>query len=258
MIPKGLDDLGAYSVENVHIYLIDNVPVFKRPYRKSEAENQKLEAKLEIMKKANLIEESKSSYSSPIVSVPIKDGSILIVQYYREVNKRIKDVQNQMPTISEIIDSLAGAQFFSSIDLEQGFSQLEKSREIPFFSTPSGYQYTRCPQGIKTGPALFANAMEKTLRRCKKYARNYLDDIIIFSNSLDHFIHVQSVLNALKSVGFKISAKKFKWFASEIEMLGYVASGLTVHIDQKKIEAVRSRQLSKDQRQLSKSNNLLV
>jgi hypothetical protein len=181
-IPRSPYELGEYSQEEINIQMTDDEPVYRNPYRKSDAENEKIEKKIQIMLKAGLIEESRSSYSSPILSIPKKDGSIRIVQDYRFVNKKIKDLPFQMPTIPEVIDAMAGCKYFSSIDLDQGFSQLKlnkKSREITAFSTTSGhYQYRRCPQGIKTGPAMFANAMEKALRTCKKFARNYLDDTV--------------------------------------------------------------------------------
>lgn len=45
----------------------------------------------------------------------------------RELNKNLIDAQWSMPTVDEVIQQLAGARYFSKIDLKSGYFQLELS-----------------------------------------------------------------------------------------------------------------------------------
>ncbi len=67
-------------------------------------------------------------------------------------------------------------------------------------------QYTRCPQGIKTGPAYFSMAVAKALRPCHGFCTSYFDDVMIYSDTIEqHIEHIKKVMICLKEAGFKIS-----------------------------------------------------
>ena len=48
-------------------------------------------------------------------------------------------------------------------------------------------------------------------------------------------------MNSLKEYGFKISAEKSTWIATEVELLGYVVSGNSIKINPLKIATIRDR-----------------
>ena len=64
------------------------------------------------------IQESKSLVSTPILFVPKKDGSLRLYVNYRGLNSIIVKNRYPLPLITEIVDRVTGANYFSKIDLK--------------------------------------------------------------------------------------------------------------------------------------------
>jgi hypothetical protein len=68
----------------------------------------------------------------------------------------------------------------------------------------------------------------------------YLDDVLIFSKNFGtHLQRVRIVLGAIKEAGLLLNAKKCKFFAREVKVLGHVVNATGVRPDPDKISAVR-------------------
>jgi hypothetical protein len=83
------------------------------------------------------------------------------------------------------------------MDLASGFHQIEVDpRDIQktSFTVKHGhYEYLRMPFGLKNAPATFQRLMDNILREyTEKICFVYMDDIIIFSTSLQE--HIQAWL----------------------------------------------------------------
>ena len=63
------------------------------------------------------------------------------------------------------------------------------------------YEFKRLPQGLANSPGSFQRVMEAVLRGLSwKSCIVYLDDVIIFSQSLDeHVVHLREVFERLRS-----------------------------------------------------------
>ena len=90
-----------------------------------------------------------------------------------------------MPNIEQMLDSLNGSLFFSTIDLGSAYYQVElteDSQEKTAFSTRTGqFCFNRMPFGIAAAPATFQKLMNIVLGKSLwKIAIVYLDDILIF------------------------------------------------------------------------------
>ena len=75
------------------------------------------------MLESDVIRPSSSPWSSPIVLVRKKDGSIRFCVDYRRLNDKTRKDSYPLPNISEILDSLSGAPWFSVVDCPSGFWQ---------------------------------------------------------------------------------------------------------------------------------------
>ena len=67
---------------------------------------------------------SQSSYSSPVVAVRKKDGSLQLCCDYRKLNLKTISHRHPLPRIQNIIDDLGGNNFFSLLDQNKAYQQL--------------------------------------------------------------------------------------------------------------------------------------
>ena len=190
-------------------------PVRKTIFRRTKADIDELEEHVQGLIEKGIVEPSTSPHDSPIFLVKKKNGKKRPILDYREINKIILFLSFPIPLIGYILDMLAGYAYYSVLDLSNGFFQCPlhpDSRKYTAFSTSRGhYQFTRCPQGIKTGPAWFSLCVDMAMRECREFAINYFDDVVIYSRTIEeHLGHIKRVLICLKKWGFKIAPDKCK------------------------------------------------
>ncbi|KZS02342.1 Uncharacterized protein APZ42_000657, partial [Daphnia magna] len=84
------------------------------------------------------------------------------------------------------------------------------------------YEFNRIPFGLTNAPSTFQRAMNNILKTVLyKFALVYLDDIIVFSNSITHHVtHLEAVFRLLKQAGLKLKKKKCEFFKEELHYVG--------------------------------------
>ena len=120
------------------------------------------------MERDGIIEESKSSFNSPLIVVKKKSGEIRPVIDFRELNKMVIAEHYPLPRIDDMLSNLGGAKKFSSLDLRSAFHQIElseDSRELTAFSVNFRKYFKNCPSGIVILP-VFSNLL------CAKHYKN--------------------------------------------------------------------------------------
>ncbi|KAH7704917.1 gagpol and env protein precursor, partial [Aphelenchoides avenae] len=193
-----------------------------------------------------VISQSSSEYSSPVVLVRKKDGSLRMCIDYRKLNRAIKLSQWPMPNIDVMLQSLAGKKFFTTCDLHSGYWQIpltENAKEYTAFSTMGGhYHFNVLPFGLSTAPGQFERAMEKLFAEdLGKTVYVYLDDILIATDSLEeHFEVLERVLQKLREYNLRLKPSKCAFLTTETEFLGHVISVEGLKTDQAKIEKILS------------------
>ena len=127
-------DMGRTNLVKHHIKLTDPIP-FKEAYRRIPPQMYD-EVKTHIQEMLNLgaIRPSNSPWASAIVLVRKKDGRLRFCIDLRRLNNRtIKDAYS-LPKIESILDSLFGAQIFSTLDLKAGYWQVEMAEECKAYT----------------------------------------------------------------------------------------------------------------------------
>lgn len=104
-----------------HIKLTTDKPIYKPPYKTGPSESALIKSELDAMLEAGVIRPSRSPYSSPVLLVKKKDGSVRFCVDYRSLNEiTIKD-RYPIPRVDELFDKLSHARYFTSLDLRSGY-----------------------------------------------------------------------------------------------------------------------------------------
>ena len=119
----------------------------------------KVDEELERLKELDIIEDGPTPWISPLVIVHKDSGSLRVCVDSRMINTAIERERYPMNTIEELTVELNGAKFFSNIDLNKGYHQLElseESRYITTFATHSSlYRYKRLSFRINSAVEVF-------------------------------------------------------------------------------------------------------
>ena len=85
--------------------------------------------------------------------------------------------------------------------------------------------------------------MRAVLQPCESFAKTYLDDIIIFSQTWEeHVAHVRTVLEKLRQAGLTANPRKCVWGVQFVEFLGHRIGNRCLMIPGKRYEAVKNYQ----------------
>ena len=158
---------------------------------------------------------SHSLWASAVVLVRKKDGGLRFCIDLRKLNEQtVKDAYS-LPQIDEMLDSLQGSQWFSSLDLKSGYWQVEMDEEskplTAFTVGPLGfYECERMPFGLTNAPAMFQRLMETCLGDLNlHWCIIYLDDIMIFSKDpASHLERLEAVFQKLEEARSETQAFK--------------------------------------------------
>ena len=109
----------------------DDRPVYVKSYRHPPSMNQEIQAQIQKLLDNKIIRPSISPYSAPVWIVPKKPDASgkrkfrLVIDYRRLNNDVTIEEKYPLPRIEEILDSLGKCTYFTTLDLAQGFHQIE-------------------------------------------------------------------------------------------------------------------------------------
>ena len=177
------------------------------------------------MLSAKIIERSKSPWSFPVVIIDKKDGTKRFCVDFRALNKITKTNSNPLSVIDDVLARLGHARYFTSLDLEISQVLMDDSdKEETAFACHRGlFQLKVMPFGLCNAPAIFQNLMATVLEGLDQFTVAYLDDILIFSRTLEElFFHIQQVFDRLREHSLRLKHKKCSFLKSDTNYLEFV------------------------------------
>ncbi len=153
------------------------------------------------------IRPSKSPFASPFFFVKKKDGMLHPVQDYCKLNEMMIKNQYPLPLISELIDKLCRARYFTKLDVRWGIQQCPnqrgRQREGSISNQPRSlwthHHVLRAHQFACYIPMMMNDIFRNLIAEGK--VTIYLDDILIFSKDLkEHRKVVQQFSNTYERI----------------------------------------------------------
>lgn len=217
----------------------------QRPYRVTPEQRQEIQQQVTKLLKADVIEESYSPWAAPVVLVRKRDGTWRFCLDYRKLNSVTVKDSHPLPRVDDALDALSGSAWFSTIDLQHGYWQVElakEDREKTAFTTGDGlYHFKVMPMGLTNAPATFQRLMEMVLRGLPwKTCLVYLDNVLIFSKTFnDHLQQLEEVFTRFKSCGLKLNPSKCSLAKREVQFLGHIVSKDGIKPDPRNVQSVQ-------------------
>ncbi len=143
---------------------------------------------LQVLLDAGVIQESESSFSSPIVVVRKKNGDIRLCLDYRKLNLQTFKDAYALSNLEKTFSALTGSRWFSVLDLKSYQIEVEESdKNKTAFVCPLGFwEFNRMPQEVTYAPSTFQRLMERCMSD-HPFERGccFLDDLLVFSDTLE-------------------------------------------------------------------------
>ena len=243
-------DLGKTNLAYHHIDTGSARPFKQKTRRLPQAQHKEMETQVQKLADIGIIRPSKSNYASNVLLVQKKDNTWRLCIDYRRLNAQTVNTDPYLiPRIDDTLEHLQGAKYFCTLDLAQGYHQVEMDEESKTKTafttphmTPSLWEFNCMPFGITGGPGTFQRVMDRLLVGMQfKIALAYLDDIIVYGLSPQQVIdRLARVFDRIRSAGLKLKPSKCTFFEKETLYLGHVVSREGIKCDPAKIEKVKT------------------
>ena len=205
---------------------------------------------------------SDNAWVSPVQVVPKKGGTTVIRTEnnillpsrtvtgwricidYRKLNKATRKDHFPLPFLDQMLDRLAGHEYYCFLDGYSGYNQISiapEDQEKTTFTCPYGtFAFRRMPFGLCNAPgtfqrcmmAIFSDMVERTIEI-------FMDDFSVMGNSFDNCLeNLRTVLARCEETNLVLNWEKCHFMVQEGIVLGHRISARGIEVDRAKIEAI--------------------
>ena len=167
--------------------------------------------------------------ASPFFFVSKKDGKLRPCQDYCYLNNWTIKNSYPLPLISNILDKLKGAKYFTKLDVQWGYNNICIHKgdewEAAFKTNKRLFKPTVMFFGMCNSPAMFQAMMDDIFVGMinRKLVIIYMDNILIFAKTKEELERItKMVLAKLQEHDLFLTAKKCKFCKLKIEYLGMI------------------------------------
>jgi hypothetical protein len=220
-------------------------PGFRKVYPMTLTEQTEMHAFLEEALATGHIWQSKSPLGAPVFFIKKKDGKLRFVQDYRALNVITRKNRYPLPLIDDLIHRLKDVHYFTKLDVCWGYNNVricEGDEWNATFRTNRGlFEPLVMYFSLTNSPATFQTMMNEIFQDLitEGVVSVYLDDILIFTNSLEEHRRVTClVLDRMHEHKLYLRLEKYEFEKTKIEYLGIIISHNKVEMDPVKIAGV--------------------
>ncbi|KAL4302814.1 hypothetical protein GQ457_10G009600 [Hibiscus cannabinus] len=205
---------------------------------------------------------SDSEWVSPVQCVPKKGGITVISNEkneliptrtvtgwrvcmdYRKLNKATRKDHFPLPFIDQMLDRLAGKQFYCFLDGYSGYNQIaiapEDQSKTTFTFPYRTFAFRRMPFGLCNAPATFQRCMIAIFSDLNEDCLEiFMDDFSTFGENFDSCLsNLEKVLKRCKETNLVLNWEKCHFMVDEGIVLGHKISSKGMEVDKEKIEVI--------------------
>jgi hypothetical protein len=241
-------DLPPFRAINHTIPLIDENKTYPwRPSRCPEVFRAQWAEKRDAYLKTGRWEITSTGNTVPMLLIPkpnTKPPLLRTVIDLRERNKNTKRMTSPLPDIDGMLRRTASHQYKTTLDLKNAYEQIRIiPKHVPRTSvtTPDGNMISLVVQmGDCNAPATYQALMNHIFSAyIGRFMDVYLDDIVIYSNSLEeHVHHVKLVMDVLRREKLYLSKSKLHFVQPTLKLLGRIVDSQGIQMDSAKVDSV--------------------
>ncbi|KAJ9535162.1 hypothetical protein OSB04_un001759 [Centaurea solstitialis] len=203
-----------------------------------------------------------SSWVSPVQCVPKKGGFTVIANDkneliptrvvsgwricmdYRKLNKATQKDHFPLPFMDQMLDRLAGKEYYCFLDGYSGYNQiaiLPEDQEKTTFTCPYGtFAFKRMPFGLCNAPATFQRCMMSIFSdMLEKSIEIFMDDFSVYGSSFDNCLeNLEKGLERCEETDLVLNWEKCHFMVTEGIVLGHLISKRGVEVDKAKLEVI--------------------
>ena len=138
------DELGCTGVVKHHIHTEDHHPIKQHMRRTPFVQREQIAEMIWRMEQQGIVKPFASPWSSSIVLVPKKDWTTRFCVDYRILNDITKKDVYPLSRVDDILDTLGGCKYFSTLDLSSNRWMLNVQRKLPSPHTVDYLNSHRC------------------------------------------------------------------------------------------------------------------
>ena len=206
-------------------------------------------ATLEQYLRKKWIQRTDSPFAAAAMLVPKKGdppgspGSRMVINY-RPLNSVTIASDVPLPVIEDVLASLHGAKWFTTMDMEQGFHQIrmapEDRHKTAFRTILGNFEWCVMPFGLKGAPSTFQAIMNSMFfELLGNGVLVYMDDVLIYTKTFEeHLKLLDLVLQRLWDHKMFPKFSKCRFAVQSIEYLGYHIGADGVRPSPDKVKAI--------------------
>jgi hypothetical protein len=179
-------------------------PVITKPYRNPKKYKDEIDNTIMDLLYMGHIRPSSSPFTSSVVLVKKKDGTMRMCIDFQALNKETIKNRYPIPRIDELLRELHGAIYFTKIDLRSTYHQI-KMREEDILKTTfrchdNHYEFLVMPFGLTNAPTTFQPCMNHVFnKQLRKHLLVLFEDLLIYSKTWEeHLRHVDQILSIME------------------------------------------------------------